>query len=103
MATKKGCVGSRGFDPDQQVKDQTALETAFEHLRRDQLGDAITSWFKLPRADVYPYHAMTTVRLPQVQQAVNARSANGLHDWYRDEDDKPVSGCVLQQTRPLSF
>jgi hypothetical protein len=97
---KKGCIGSQGFDPDQQVKDDTARENALEHLRNDQLRDAVTAWFKLPRADVYPYHAMTTVRLPQVQEVVNAGGVNGLHDWYRGEDRKPVSECTGRPTLP---
>ena len=88
---KKGCVGSPSFDPDERVKDKAAQESALQDLGKDAFKDAITSWFKLPATDKYVYHAMTSVQLAEVQDVVQKGRANGLHDWYRNEDKKPVS------------
>ncbi|KAB5560043.1 hypothetical protein GE09DRAFT_1115430 [Coniochaeta sp. 2T2.1] len=87
---KKGCVGSPAFDPDERVHDAAARGEALAHLEKDEFRDAISSWFKLPKADRYVYHAITSVLLSQVQDVVNRGRANGLHDWYRNETGEPL-------------
>lgn len=89
--TAKGCVGSPSFDPDERVHDTAAREEALAHLQKDDFSDAISSWFKLPKADKYVYHAITSVLLAQVQDIVSRRGANGLHAWYRNEAGEAVS------------
>lgn len=88
---KQGCVGSPTFDPAQQVRDEGAREEALAHLRKDELQDAVRSWFKLPATDKYVYHAITSVQLAQVQEVVKRGRANGLHDWYRNDAGEAVS------------
>lgn len=91
MASKKGCVLSPAFDPDERVHDTQAREEALAHLQKDEFADAISSWFKLPKNDKYVYHAITSVLLPQVQEIVSRGGANGLHAWYRNEAGEVVS------------
>jgi hypothetical protein len=93
--TKKGCVGSPAFDPNQRVHDAAALDEALAHLQKDEFSDAIASWFKLPTDDKYVYHAIASVLLGQVQDLVNRGAANNLHAWYRDETGQAVSFVPL--------
>lgn len=55
----------------------------------------LRSWviksYGLKEDDDYVYHAMASVTLRQVQQAINAGGQNGLHAWYRDVDGKQVN------------
>jgi hypothetical protein len=92
---RKGCVGSPAFDPDERVHDAAAREEALAHLQKEEFRDAISSWFRLPKADKYVYHAITSVLLAQVQDIVNRGGDNGLHDWYRDEAGEAVSLSLL--------
>ncbi|KAL1870021.1 hypothetical protein VTK73DRAFT_2830 [Phialemonium thermophilum] len=87
---QKGCVKSLSFDPDVQVRDEKAREEALVHLQKNDFRQAITTWFKLPLSDNYVYHAITSTQLAQVQEVIDHGRANGLHDWYRDEDNKPL-------------
>lgn len=88
---KRGCVGSPTFDPEHEVHDAASRDQAIALLKKDDLQDAIRSWFKLPATDKYVYHAITSVQLAQVQEVVKRGRANGLHDWYRNEAGEPVS------------
>lgn len=101
--SKKGCLGSPAFDPDERVHDAAAREEALDHLRKDGFRDAITSWFKLPTGDKYVYHAITSVLLAQVQDFVDKGRANGLHDWYRNEAGEVVSLSLLITHTPLAI
>lgn len=56
----------------------------------DDLRSSIISTFNLPHNDSYVYHAIASVTLSQVQQAVNHGGKAGLHAWYLDGEGKPV-------------
>jgi len=43
---------------------------------------AITTAFELPQGDNFTYHAAASLSLSQVEAAVLAGRANGLHAWY---------------------
>jgi hypothetical protein len=81
-------VGSTSFDPDSFFGDwpQTAPsinERTFEEF--------IHKAFRIKVPDTYTYHATASVTLSQVQKAIDAGGAHGLHDWYRDEKGENVS------------
>ncbi|KAL0937814.1 uncharacterized protein CTRU02_207545 [Colletotrichum truncatum] len=85
------CVGAPEFDPDAYVKDTPRREKAIELLAQNNLYSAINVSFSIdPKRDTYVYHAMTSVRLAQVQGIVNMGGENGLHAWYRDDEGKPL-------------
>ncbi|KAJ0158956.1 hypothetical protein CTA2_10567, partial [Colletotrichum tanaceti] len=83
------CVGSPTFRPDEYADDAARRERANELLARDDLHGATVVSFNLPAADTYVYHAMTAVRLAEVQRVVAMGGVNGLHAWYRDDEGKP--------------
>lgn len=74
------------------------LEVIFENWGNGQktlpedndLMSSIISTFNLLKTDDYVYHAMASVTLAQVQQAINHGAGSGLHAWYADEEGKPV-------------
>ncbi|CCF38855.1 hypothetical protein CH063_02001 [Colletotrichum higginsianum] len=84
------CVGSPTFRPDEYADDAARRERANELLTRDDLYGATVVSFNLPAADTYVYHAMTAVRLAEVQRVVAMGGVNGLHAWYRDDEGKPL-------------
>ncbi|EFQ26823.1 uncharacterized protein GLRG_02643 [Colletotrichum graminicola M1.001] len=86
------CVGSPTFSPDEYAKDAARRERANELLAKDDFYGAIVVSFRLPERDDYVYHAMTAVRLAEVQRVVAMGAANGMHAWYRDDenDGKPL-------------
>ncbi|KAK1596943.1 uncharacterized protein LY79DRAFT_508727 [Colletotrichum navitas] len=86
------CVGSPTFSPDEYAKDAARRERANELLAKDDFYGAIVVSFRLPERDDYVYHAMTAVRLAEVQRVVAMGAANGMHAWYRDDDNdgKPL-------------
>ncbi|KAF2708638.1 hypothetical protein K504DRAFT_467881 [Pleomassaria siparia CBS 279.74] len=47
--------------------------------------------FGLPESDKYVYRAQGTTSLAMTQAAINGKRANGLHDWYHDEDGQPTN------------
>lgn len=60
------------------------------HLNANEFKAAITAAFELPAGDNFTYHASASVNLSQVEAALHAGRANGLHAWYlehRVEDD----------------
>ncbi|KAF5488984.1 hypothetical protein CGCS363_v012383 [Colletotrichum siamense] len=95
MSSKGGkfvhCVGAPEFDPKAYAEDRERHEKANQLLAQNNLYSAVNLSFGIdPRRDTYVYHAMTSVRLPQVQEIVNMGGKNGLHAWYRDDEGKPL-------------
>ncbi|KAK2007573.1 hypothetical protein LZ32DRAFT_490075, partial [Colletotrichum eremochloae] len=84
------CVGSPTFSPDEYAKDAARRERANELLAKDDFYGAVVVSFGLPEPDTYVYHAMTAVRLAEVQRVVSMGGANGMHAWYRDDEGKPL-------------
>jgi hypothetical protein len=84
-------TGSKSFNPQQLLQDEEKLKTANAFLGKDDLRSAITIYFSLPENDSYIYHAVASVTLAQVQQAILQGDQHGLHDWYKDGDGRPVS------------
>jgi len=73
------------------------------HLNAHEFRAAITTAFDLPPGDNFTYHASASVNLSQVEAAIRAGRANGLHAWYVEpapepreegqrEGDEPVPG-----------
>jgi hypothetical protein len=85
------CVGSPSFKPDEIIDDSERQQRANEMLAKDDLYSASRVLLDLPEPDTYTYHAMTSVKLAQVQHIVGLGGANGLHSWYHSEDGTPVS------------
>ncbi|KAK5447909.1 hypothetical protein LTS15_009408 [Exophiala xenobiotica] len=52
------------------------------HLNAHEFRAAITTAFDLPSGDNFTYHASASVNLLQVEAAIRAGRANGLHAWY---------------------
>ena len=77
--------GSPSFDPDKSLdaKDSDGcFQKAWPLLDQNYFRQAVITAFNLPQDDDYTYHAIASVTLGQVQSAVNAGAANGLHNWY---------------------
>ncbi|KAL6858010.1 hypothetical protein ACO1O0_005457 [Amphichorda felina] len=83
------CVGSPGFNPDDLIQDTERQKLAVELLAKDDLYGASKVLLSLPEPDAYTYHAMTSVKLAEVQRIVSMGGVNGLHNWYRQEDGSP--------------
>ena len=84
------CVGSPSFQPQQLIEDANRQSKAQQHLANDELRAASRVLLSLPDPDAYVYHAMTSVKLAEVQRIVSMGGVNGLHGWYRAEDGTPV-------------
>ncbi|KAL8719494.1 MAG: hypothetical protein Q9225_003503 [Loekoesia sp. 1 TL-2023] len=80
--------GSIHFDPDaffqSWIGDPSALLPQNNDLR-----SSIISAFNLAQSDNYVYHAIASVTLAQVQEAIEHGAENGLHAWYPDASGKP--------------
>lgn len=83
------CEDSPDFDPDKFFEQWAKGEHTAPREDVD-LYTAISKAFNIRQPDKYVYHAIASVTLGQVQQAVNAGSQHGLHAWYRDAEGKPV-------------
>lgn len=82
-------VGSKAFQPSHLFEDNTLLDSVHSHLNKNDFRSAIVTAFGLQDNDDYIYHATASVTLAQVQVAINAGAAHGLHDWYLDESSRP--------------
>ncbi|KAL6242498.1 hypothetical protein RBB50_010638 [Rhinocladiella similis] len=66
------------------------------HLNANEFRAAITTAFELAPGDNFTYHASASVNLAQVEAAVHAGRANGLHAWYvqpkqqEGEEEEPL-------------
>ncbi|KAM6535142.1 hypothetical protein FALCPG4_004734 [Fusarium falciforme] len=83
------CVGSPAFSPEDLIQDVDRQKQALDLLAKDDLYNASRVLLQLPEQDLYTYHAVTSVRLAQVQRVVSLGAVNGLHTWYRNEDGSP--------------
>lgn len=85
---KPQTVGSRSsFDPEEFLSSWNP-----ELLPQDDdLRGSLTKAFNLPPKDSYVYRAIAEVTLDQVQHAIGFGGQHGLHGWYVDDEDKPVS------------
>ncbi|KAK7426529.1 hypothetical protein QQZ08_006988 [Neonectria magnoliae] len=84
------CVGSLSFVPDGLIQDVERQKQALDLLNtNNDLYNASRVLLQLPERDLYTYHAITSVKLAEVQAVVALGSANGLHAWYRNEDRSP--------------
>ena len=81
-------TGSNDFHPD-------ALFTKWSESPTlpiaNDLRSSIIQTFSLAERDDFVYHAIASVTLADVQDAIDRGGAGGLHAWYRDEEGKSVS------------
>jgi hypothetical protein len=83
---KPHTTGSVAFDTDTFFEQWTS-----ERVPQDNnLQAAIIRNFNLKSTDDYVYHAIASVTLPQVQNAINHGASNGMHAWYLFDDAKQV-------------
>ncbi|CAG9940764.1 unnamed protein product [Clonostachys rosea f. rosea IK726] len=71
------------------IDDLERQRQALDFLGKDDLYNASRVLFDLPAEDDYTYHAMTSVKLAEVQRVVQLGGVNGLHSWYRQDDGSP--------------
>ncbi|QPG96181.1 hypothetical protein C2857_003445 [Epichloe festucae Fl1] len=83
------CVGNPSFQPGEIINDVDKLKQTQALLTKDDLYEASRLLLGLPEHDAYTYHAMTAVKLAEVQRVVNLGGVNGLHTWYRAGDGSP--------------
>ncbi|KAL8970527.1 MAG: hypothetical protein Q9197_003769 [Variospora fuerteventurae] len=80
-------IGSAQFEPDTffdtWAKDPGSLLPLDNDLR-----SSISTAFNLPESDNYVYHAVASVTLKQVQEAIEHGGQNGLHAWYTEGSGK---------------
>lgn len=91
MTNQQGRARTQGashFEPD------TLFEAWSKDKERlpenDDLRSSIISVFNLPHNDSYVYHAVASVTLTQVQEAITHGGQAGLHTWYLDDEGKAV-------------
>ena len=91
MTNQQGRVQTKGaslFNPD------GILEAWSKFQKRtpenDDFKSSIISVFNLPHNDNYVYHAVASVTLSQVQEAINHGAKFGLHNWYLTDKGDPV-------------
>ena len=85
-------TGAAFFDPDALFATWAKEPTPPQN---DDLRSSIITTFNLPSNDSYVYHAIASVTLSQVQEAVNHGSGVGLHAWYRDHEGKEVRMTMI--------
>lgn len=86
-ARRAKTTGSAHFDPDAFFESWTSTQPLPEG---NGLRSSIIAAFDLPLSDHYVYHAIASVTLADVQQAIAGGNQHGLHAWYIDEDTKAV-------------
>lgn len=84
------------------MQDQPLQTQIQDRLQQNDLLQASCILLSLPFDDTYTYHAVTSVQLPQVQHVVSLGGVNGLHAWYRNEDDSFVSLQIRCYSRHAS-
>lgn len=97
------CVGSSSFHPHQYQQDAQIRAEVEQLLLKNDLFNASRVLFSLPQDDTYVYHAMASVRLREVQHVIGLGRSNGLHAWYRNEDDNNsvVRTCCTTLMEPI--
>ena len=80
-------TGSAKWEPDQFFE---SWESKKQLPEDHDLRTSIISAFNLSDRDNYVYHAIASVTLSEVQEAISNGSENGLHAWYLDGEGKAV-------------
>lgn len=81
-------TGASSFDPDALFK---VWGDGQKFLPENNgIRSSILKTFNLAEIDSYVYHAIASVTLAQVQEAVDHGGEHGLHAWYLDGNGKPV-------------
>lgn len=91
MTNQQGRARTQGashFEPDALFEAWSKDEERLPE--NDDLRSSIISVFNLPHNDSYVYHAVASVTLTQVQEAITQGGQAGLHTWYLDDEGKAV-------------
>ena len=80
-------IGSVEFIPDKFFQTWTSSKTITSGL---DLKTSIIDAFSLSNNDQYVYHAIASVTLSQVQEAIGHGAKHGLHAWYIGDDGEAV-------------
>ncbi|KAI4194549.1 MAG: hypothetical protein LQ350_007709 [Teloschistes chrysophthalmus] len=86
-------TGSSKFDPDVFFENWAKNGNTLLPQNND-LRTSIISAFNLAQSDNYVYHAIASVTLAQVQEAIDHGAENGMHAWYPDETGKSTEQSV---------
>ena len=84
---KARTTGSAKWEPDVFFETWESSKTL---PKDDDLRTSIISAFNLSNRDSYVYHAIASVSLAEVQEAIKNGNENGLHAWYLDTEGKAV-------------
>ncbi|KAL9104571.1 MAG: hypothetical protein Q9163_000493 [Psora crenata] len=79
-------TGSSTFNPDTVFRQWSIKPRPLP--QNNDLRTSIIQTFSLPQNDQYTYHAIASVTLSQVQEAIDHGRQGGLHAWYRDEEGR---------------
>ena len=91
-------TGSAAFEPDTLFARWKSGDRPLPE--NNDLRNSIIHTFNLPPNDDYIYHAIASVTLAQVQQAIGHGRDKGLHDWYRDDEGNVVG---FPPSSPLTY
>lgn len=80
-------TGSAGFDPDTFFEKWASSDLL---PKGNDLRTSIVAAFNLSPNDSYVYHAIASVTLSQVQEAIIIGGEHGLHAWYLNDNGEPV-------------
>ena len=92
---KARTTGSAKWEPDVFFESWASSNSSPQD---DDLRTSIISAFNLSNRDSYVYHAIASVTLSEVQEAIKNGNGNGLHAWYLDAEGKAVQ-FFLQDNR----
>lgn len=80
----------KGFNPDTFLQTWSDEKFSPKHTEKP-FSQCICEAFDIPSSDSYIYRAHAETTLNITQRAIAGGRQYGLHDWYHDDELKPVS------------
>jgi hypothetical protein len=84
----------RNFNPDDLLQNWSDEKLSPTHSGKP-FAQCIREAFRIPSSDSYVYRAQAETTLDFTQRAIAAKDANGMHDWYHDDERNPVGSMLL--------
>ncbi|KAF2014180.1 hypothetical protein BU24DRAFT_492878 [Aaosphaeria arxii CBS 175.79] len=78
------------FDADAFIQKWSQSNGAYIPSPGKSFRQCIIEAFDLPSDDKWVYRAQGETTLDITQRAIDAKRRNGMHNWYHDEDGKPI-------------
>lgn len=82
-------MAARTFDPHALLQDWTDGKYNPEHCGKT-FEQCVRVAFNIPKDDNYVYRAQGETTLAMTQKAIGGKRIHGMHNWYHDENGKPV-------------